>query len=108
MDGTSTTRPLPTLLIVPARFLTLDDVAQEMCLSSSQVYALVRHGDLVAVKIGGRGQWRVERRELEEWIARLYTDTREWIAGHPFTAAAGDVNGDDAGDVNGDDAGDET
>ena len=42
------------------RFLQLADVAETLNISSAQVYALVRSGDLPAIKIGGRGQWRVE------------------------------------------------
>ncbi len=38
------------------------------------MYALVRDRSLLAVKIGGRGQWRVERNRLEEYIQRLYTE----------------------------------
>jgi excisionase family DNA binding protein len=68
-----------------ARFLTLADVADVLNISSSQTYALVRNGDLEAVKIGGRGQWRVERDKLEEYIARLYDETRKFVAEHPFT-----------------------
>src|SRR3954451_22138600 len=40
------------------RFLLLADVAEVLNISSSQAYALVRNGDLDAIKIGGRGQWR--------------------------------------------------
>jgi len=54
------------------RFLTLDQVAEELQVSRSQVYALVRERSLIAVKIGGRGQWRVERSRLEDYIAGLY------------------------------------
>lgn len=54
------------------RFLTLDRVAEELSVSRSQVYALVRDRALAAVKIGGRGQWRVERSRLEDYIAELY------------------------------------
>ena len=69
------------------RFLTLADVAEVLNISASQTYARVRNGDLEAVKIGGRGQWRVERDKLETYIARLYDQTREFIAEHPFTEA---------------------
>ncbi len=31
---------------------------------------------VVAVKIGGRGRWRVERAELERYIAGLYEAAR--------------------------------
>ena len=43
------------------RFLTLADVADVLNISASQAYALVRNRELEAIKIGGRGQWRVER-----------------------------------------------
>ena len=66
------------------RFLTLADVAEILNISSSQVYALVRRDEIEAVKIGGRGQWRVEATKLEEYIQRLYTQTRQFVAEHPF------------------------
>ena len=53
------------------RFLQLGEVAEVLDVSLSQVYALVRGGQLRAIKIGGRGQWRVERDALEEFIQRL-------------------------------------
>jgi hypothetical protein len=40
----------------PSRFVRLDDVAQELSVSTAQAYALVRSGDLPAIKVGGRGQ----------------------------------------------------
>jgi excisionase family DNA binding protein len=66
------------------RFLTLADVAEVLNTSSAQVYALVRRGDLPAIKIGGRGQWRVEREQLEEYIRRMYDETRDYVDQHPF------------------------
>jgi len=66
------------------RFLTLADVAEVLNTSANQVYALVRSGDLVAIKIGGRGQWRVEESELEDYIARMYAETARFVADHPF------------------------
>ena len=67
------------------RFLTLDDVAEILNISWSQTYALVRNGELAAIQIGGRRQWRVERDKLEEYIAKMYTQTRDYVAAHPFT-----------------------
>jgi excisionase family DNA binding protein len=61
------------------RFMSLPDVAETLDISLSQVKALVRRGDLVAVKIGGRGQWRVETTELEGYIERLYAQARARI-----------------------------
>ena len=69
------------------RFLTLADVAEVLNTSSAQVYALVRRGDLPAIKIGGRGQWRVERSQLEDFIQRMYAETREFVDQHPFVDA---------------------
>ena len=69
------------------RFLTLADVAEVLNTSSAQVYALVRRGDLPAIKIGGRGQWRVESTQLEEFIQRMYSETRTFVDEHPFVDA---------------------
>jgi excisionase family DNA binding protein len=66
------------------RFLQLADVAEVLNISANQVYALVRRGDIPAVKIGGRGQWRVERDKLESYINRMYDQTRQFVADHPF------------------------
>lgn len=67
-----------------ARFLTLADVAETLNISSAQTYALVRSGDLPAIKVGGRGQWRVEAQALEEYIENMYAQTREFVSTHPF------------------------
>jgi excisionase family DNA binding protein len=69
------------------RFLTLADVAEVLSTSSAQVYALVRRGDLPAIKIGGRGQWRVEATELENYIQRMYDETRTFVDQHPYVEA---------------------
>ena len=66
-----------------SRFLQLSDVAEILNISSSQTYALVRSGELPAIKIGGRGQWRVERTALEDYIQRCYAETRAFVSAHP-------------------------
>jgi excisionase family DNA binding protein len=86
------------------RFLTLTDVAEVLNTSSAQVYALVRRGDLVAIKIGGRGQWRVEDSELEAYIQRMYTEARTFIDEHPFEEADA-LRGSDGGEDSGPDDG---
>jgi excisionase family DNA binding protein len=70
--------------VASERFLQLADVADLLNISSSQTYALVRSGELPAIKIGGRGQWRVERSQLEEYIQRAYTDTKAFVDSHPL------------------------
>ena len=72
-----------------ARFLTLDEVADELATSRAQVYALVRSGDLPAIKLGGRGQWRVERRGLEEWLERQHRETAGGGGAHPWLVGGG-------------------
>jgi excisionase family DNA binding protein len=70
--------------VSPARFLQLADVAEVLNISAAQAYALVRNGDLPAIKVGGRGQWRVETNELEAYIARMYEETRDFVNTHPL------------------------
>jgi excisionase family DNA binding protein len=81
---TNNTSVQPDLEIEP-RFYTLDQTARYLNVSQPQVYALVRSGELPAVKIGGRGVWRVDRHQLEAYIERLLEETREWAKAHPFT-----------------------
>jgi len=69
------------------RFLTLGEVAEILNTSSAQVYALVRRGELRAIKIGGRGQWRVEVPQLEDYIQRMYDEADSFVAKHPFVEA---------------------
>lgn len=75
-----------------ARFLTLADVADVLNISASQTYALVRNGELRGIKIGGRGQWRVEQTELDRFIAEQYEQTERYVAEHPL------IRGDDGRD----------
>jgi excisionase family DNA binding protein len=55
-------------------------------ISAAQAYALVRNGELPAIKVGGRGQWRIEDSQVEQYITRMYQQTRNFVASHPFTA----------------------
>lgn len=66
------------------RFLLLSDVAEVLNISAAQAYALVRSGELPAIKVGGRGQWRVESAQLERYIKDAYDRTREFVTAHPF------------------------
>ncbi|MCY0903557.1 helix-turn-helix domain-containing protein [Arthrobacter sp. H14-L1] len=62
------------------RFLTLADVAEQLQLSAAATYALVRSGELAAIQIGGRGQWRVEETKFEDFIQRRYAATEQLLA----------------------------
>jgi excisionase family DNA binding protein len=74
-----------------ARFLQMSDVAEELSVTLSQVYHMVRSGELPAIKIGGRGQWRIERAKLEEYIAQKYADTAEWVKENPLVGRDDEV-----------------
>ena len=62
------------------RFLTLTDVSETLNVTLAQTKALVRSGELAAIKIGGRGAWRVEASALEDYIDRMYAQTKDLIA----------------------------
>jgi excisionase family DNA binding protein len=60
----------------PGRFLTIADTAQLLNVSAGQVYAIVRSGELPAIKVGGAGHWRIERMVLERYIDAKYEESR--------------------------------
>ena len=78
---------------VARRFLPLTEVSEILDISAAQAYALVRTGDLPAIKVGGRGQWRVETVELEAYIQRMYAETRDLVS----TRTDGSNDGDERG-----------
>lgn len=74
-----------------SRFMQMQEVADELSVSLSQVYHMVRSGELPAIKIGGRGQWRIERAKLEDYIERKYAETADWVKENPLTGREEDV-----------------
>jgi excisionase family DNA binding protein len=84
------------------RFLTLADTAEVLNVSVSQASALVRSGELPAIRIGNRGHWRIERSVLESYIEALYEESRriglwnqsDFSSVVEFTAAPRDREGD--------------
>jgi excisionase family DNA binding protein len=79
-------RPNHRRAAVPPRFLQLADVAETLSISARQAYALVHSGELPAIQVGGRGQWRVETTELENYIQRKYAETRDMVRSRPDPA----------------------
>lgn len=67
------------MMVPMARFIPLADVAEVLAISATQAYALVHSGELRAIQVGGRGQWRVEVTELEAYIERKYAETRRLV-----------------------------
>lgn len=80
---------------IEPRLLNLEDVAAYLAVSVPQVYALVRSGELPAVKIGGRGVWRVDRRRVEEYLERLEAETAAWTKAHPLQKDRGEPSGEE-------------
>ena len=79
------------------RFIPLSGVCEILDISPAQAYARVRSGDLPAIKVGGRGQWRVETAELESYIQRMYAQTAQLVASGDIPAGdltAGDLETD--------------
>jgi excisionase family DNA binding protein len=64
---------------VAPRFLLLPDIAETLNVTMAQARALVTSGELPAIQVGGRGQWRIEATELEAYIQRKYAETRAKI-----------------------------
>ena len=58
------------------RFLTLADTAELLNISPKRTYALIRSGELPAIKVGTSGHWRVERSVIEDYIDAMYEETR--------------------------------
>ena len=83
------------------RFLTLPDVAEILNTSLAQVTALVRRGELRALKLGGRGQWRVETTELEAFIERMYAETQQQLRQQTGPAGTEQTGGDLTDQVSG-------
>jgi excisionase family DNA binding protein len=73
----------PTPALAP-RYLKLEDVANYLSVSVPQVYSLVRAGELPAIKIGGRGVWRVDRNKLDTYLDQLEEETAKWAKEHPL------------------------
>jgi excisionase family DNA binding protein len=88
---------------VPPRFLLLPDVAETLNVSLAQARALVTSGELPAIQVGGRGQWRIESSELEAYIQRKYAEAREKTRGRAASAVHPGRPGDDGdhGDLGG-------
>ena len=69
---------------IEPRYLRLEDVAAYLSVSVPQVYALVRSGELPAIKIGGRGVWRVDKAKLDIYLENLEQETAQWAKAHPL------------------------
>ena len=62
------------------RFLTIEQVAEELNVGQPLVRALLRSGELRGMQIGGRGVWRISTTDVEDYISQAYSATAERIA----------------------------
>ena len=86
-DPTTGGAPAAALSPCPRRtrptnaFLTIPQTAEELATSQAQVLAPVKRGDLPAIKLGGRGQWRIESAKPETFIEQTYEETARGLGG---------------------------
>jgi prophage regulatory protein len=72
------------------RFLTIEQVAEELAVGLPTVRMLLKTGELRGMQIGGRGLWRVAASDVEIYISQAYKATAERIA-------AGEIPHEDPG-----------
>ena len=58
------------------RFLTVADAADILNVSPGEVIELIRSTELPAISVGAPGKWRIERVQLEAYIAEKYEEAR--------------------------------
>ena len=64
---------------LPAPLLKPAEVARVLNVTVTQVYTLMRSGDLPALKIGRKGVWRVSRETLEAFLAEREAEARQRV-----------------------------
>ena len=52
----------------PLRFLTIEQVAQELNVGEPLVRGMLKSGELRGIQLGGRGVWRIGRGDVEEYV----------------------------------------
>ncbi|MGN8131517.1 excisionase family DNA-binding protein [Paenarthrobacter sp. 22069] len=62
------------------RFLTIEQVAEELNVGLPTVRALLSAGEMRGIQVGTRGLWRVGSADLDQYISNAYAQTAERIA----------------------------
>jgi len=62
------------------RFLTIEQVAEELNVGEPLVRAMLKSGELRGIQVGGRGVWRIGANDIEDFIAEAYRKTGERVA----------------------------
>lgn len=55
-----------------ARFMTVEQVAEELSVGIPQVRSLLKCGELRGLQIGARGLWRIGVQDFEDYISEAY------------------------------------
>jgi prophage regulatory protein len=71
---------MPDEPLRPLRFLTIEQVAQELNVGEPLVRAMLKSGELRGIQIGGRGVWRIAIADLDAYIEAAYRRTAERIS----------------------------
>jgi prophage regulatory protein len=61
------------------RFLTIEQVAEELNVGVPSIRALLKTGELRGIQVGGRGVWRVARQDVEDYIDAAYEKTSHQV-----------------------------
>ncbi|MEY9775586.1 helix-turn-helix domain-containing protein [Arthrobacter sp. MW3 TE3886] len=69
------------------RFLTIEQVAQELNVGEPLIRAMLKSGELRGIQVGGRGVWRVGIADLEAYVDEAYRRTTEKISRGDFAEA---------------------
>ncbi|MGW8566774.1 helix-turn-helix domain-containing protein [Isoptericola sp. NPDC055881] len=72
------------------RFLSVKSVADELAITETAVYPLLKTGEVPAIQVGPKRVWRIERAKLEEYIERQYAAARDAIAKGQVTPEDGE------------------
>jgi excisionase family DNA binding protein len=62
------------------RFLTIEQVAEDLSVSDAQIRSLLRTGELRGIRVGTKGLWRIGINDLEDFIAGAYRQAGARIA----------------------------
>ena len=60
--------------------MTIEQAAEELNVKQSLIRGLIKTGELRAIQVGGRGQWRIGRQDIEDYVTEAYRRTAERIA----------------------------
>jgi prophage regulatory protein len=73
-------RPRDPKVESPRRFLSIEQVAEELNIGAPSIRAPLKTGELRGIQIGGRGIWRIGRQDVEDYIVAAYQQTAARVA----------------------------